>query len=143
MHFDHGHLTEIYFFSEESFPQPLVTKYIKDKEHKKKKLKSSSTKVVIPAATTAAESENVVHHLSVDVAGATTSLPGTIVEGTEITETGSEKSAVTNNVGVVLRTAGVLPTSTSSPENEAQQMPAVTCLKPLRKFEDLEAGESY
>jgi hypothetical protein len=79
----------------------------------------------------------------VDVNGANTSLPGTIVEGTEITEAESEISIVTNHVGVVLRPAGVLPTPTSSPEKEAQQMPSVTFLKPLRKSEDLKAGESY
>jgi len=133
----------IYFFSEESFPQPQVTKYIKDKEHKKKKLKSSSTKVVTAAPTTTTESENVARHLSVDVAGATTSLPGTIAEGTEITEAGSENSAVNNHVAVVLRPAGALPTSTSCPENEAQQIAPVTCMKPLRKSEGLEAGEGY
>jgi len=133
----------IHFFSEESFPQPQVTKYIKDKEHKKKKLQSSSTKVVTSAATAAAESENVARRLSVDVACATTSLPGTIPGGAEITEPGSENSAVNNHVGVVLRPAGALPTSTSDPENEAQQMAPVTCMKPLRKSEGLEAGESY
>lgn len=133
----------IYFFSEELFAQPQVTKYIKDKEHKKKKLKSSSTKVVIAAATATAESENVARCLSVDVAGLTTSLPGTIAEGTEITEAGSENSVVNNHVGVVLRPAGVLPTSTSITENEAQQMAPVTCMKPLRKSEDLGAGEGY
>lgn len=133
----------IHFFSEELFPQPQVTKYIKDKEHKKKKLKSSSIKVVTAAATTTAECENVAHRLSVDVAGATTSLPGTIPEGTKITEAGSENSAVNNHVGVVLRPAGALPTSTSSPENKAQQMAPVTCMKLLRKSEGLEAGEGY
>ena len=133
----------IYFFREELFPQPQVTKYIKYKEHKKKKLKSSSTKVVTAAATTTAESENVACRLSVDVAGATTSLPVTIAEGTEITEAGSENSAVNNHVGVVLRPAGALPISTSGPENEAQQMVPVTCMKPLRKSEGLEAGEGY
>jgi type VI protein secretion system component VasA len=132
----------IYFFSEESFPQPQVTKYIKDKEHKKKKLKSSSTKVVTAAPTTTTESENVARHLSVDVTGATTTLPGTIAEGTEITEAGSETSAV-NHVAVVLRPAGTLPTSTFCPENEAQQIAPVTCMKPLRKSEGLEAGEGY
>ena len=142
MRFDFWNLTVIYFFSEESFPQPQVTKYIKVKGHKKKKLKSSSTKVVIPAATTTAETENVAC-LSVDVAGATASLPGTTAEGTEITEAGSENGAVSNHVRVVLRPAGALPTSTSSPENEAQQMAPVTCMKLLRKSEGLEAGEGY
>ena len=132
-----------YFFSEESFPLPQVTKYIKDKEHKRKKLKSSSTKVVTAAATTTAESENVARRLSVDVAGATTSLPGTTAEGTEITEAGSENTAVINRAGVVLRPAGALPTSTSNPENKAQQMAPVTCMKPLRNSEGLEAGEGY
>jgi hypothetical protein len=106
-------------------------------------LKSSSIKVVTDAATTTAESENVACHLSVNVAGATTSLPGTIAEGTEITEAGSENSAVNNHVGVVLRPAGELSTSTSSPENEVQQMAPVTCMKPPRKSEGLEAGEGY
>lgn len=133
----------IYFFSEESFPQPQVTKYIKDKAHKKKKLKSSSTKVVTTAATTTEETENVACRLSVDVTGATASLPGTIAEGTEITEAGSENGAVSNHVRVVLRPAGALPTSTSGPENEAQQMAPVTCMKLLRKSEGLEAGEGY
>ena len=133
----------IYFFSEESFPQPQVTKYIKDKEHKKKKLKSSSTKVVTAAATATAESENVARRLSVDVAGATTSLPGTIAEGTEITEAGSEISVVNNHVGVVLRPSGALPTSTPSPENEAHQIAPVTCMKPLRKSEGFGTGEGY
>jgi hypothetical protein len=75
------------------------------------------------------------------VAEAATSLPGTIAEGTEITEAGSEKSAVSNHTVVTWRAAGALPTTTPGPENEAQQMAPLTCMTPLRKSKGLETGE--
>jgi hypothetical protein len=133
----------IYFFSKESFAQPLVTKHIKEKEHKKKKLKSSSTTAVSAAATPAAENENVANHLSVVVAGAAALLPGTTAEGTGTPEAGSEKGVVSKHSGVTREAAGALPATTPGPENDDKQMSPLTCIKPLRKSKGLEAGEDY
>jgi hypothetical protein len=145
--YDHStlHIT-FCFFSSELFPQPVVAKHIKDKEHKKKKLKPSSTTTVTTVMTSVvtpvAEHENVVaSHLSLVVAGATVPVPGAVAEETEITKAGSEGSAVSSHIGVALGTAGVVPATTPGPDNEALQMGSLTCMKKLKKSEDIPAGE--
>jgi hypothetical protein len=124
----------------------LVTKRIKDKEHKKKKLKSTSTAVVTCAVPSVVlpvvEHENVVAgHLSLVVARAAVPLPGAVAEETEITEGGSEGSAISSHTGVALGAAGVVPATTLGPKNEALQMASLTCMKKLQKPKDLPAGE--
>jgi hypothetical protein len=125
----------------------LVTKRIKDKEHKKKKLKSSSTAVVTSAVLSvvspAAEHENVVaSHLSLAVAGAAVPLPGAAAEETEVTQGVSEGNIISSHTGIALGSAGAVPATTSGPKDDVLQIASLTCTKKLQKPKDLPKGEN-